>query len=282
MLKFYLKLKNFLPLHLLKNIIASIIGLFFKNGFYKNINYLDQKFKIKLDLTNGTVDNLIFYQGVISPEHLKFIKDNLKENDVVLDIGANIGFYSLFFSKVISEKGKVISFEPVKKMYNQFLDSIDKNNTKNIILYNLGCGEKNEILNIIKDTNHYGGSSIIAHNIKERIEDKKQFVKEEIEIIKLDDFLISEQKIDFIKIDVEGYEYEVLKGMTEILKKFKPKISMEFSIQIYGLEKAKNIINLLINLGYNIKELGTENLITINTPEYLLKNKISQIEIFCW
>jgi FkbM family methyltransferase len=143
----------------------------------------------------------------------------LKEDFVVFDIGANIGVFTCFAANVV-KKGKVFTFEPVS-----FVFDLLKKNTReydNVECYKIGFGseiDEKEIL--IRQWNP--GYSTIQDSPIERPHQSFD-LKEKVEILTLDSFVKEKnlEKIDFIKIDVEGYEIEVLKGGIETIKKFRP------------------------------------------------------------
>ncbi len=260
---------------LIKKIYINMFILFFPYGVFKKIDYENESFHIKVDPRNGTVDNIILFEGVFDRDHLTLIKQKLKEGETFLDIGANIGQYSLFSSKVVGENGRVFAFEPVKDIYDQFNESIKKNNIKNIFLYNKACGEKQDILYINKFQGHAGGSSFISS------ENSKNVKKEEVEIIVLDDFL-GDKKIDFIKIDVEGYEYEVLCGLKRIISKYKPKILLEYSPDMYIRNIKENthlILEYLFSSQYKIKDISNNK--DVLNIDYPYRNNISMCYLYC-
>ncbi len=239
------------------------------------------KFKILLNPNNGTVDNEIFLQGVYEPSFLKIIKNNLNTGDAYVDIGANIGQHSLFASRVVGEAGKVIAFEPVAQIYNQFTKSVEINSIKNIEIHNLACGEETKEMFIYMTESNMGGSSLVFGSETRE--------KEKIQVVTADSVLKDESHIDFIKIDVEGYEYEALLGLVETLKDHHPKIMLEYSYDGYketNLGNDKKILDLLFSLNYSIYDIENNS---IEIPKlkdtfdygYFDKNKIIQTNILC-
>ena len=115
---------------------------------YQKIEYGGKFFYILLDKTNGGVDRDILLNGVYEADIMKILDENLKVGMNFVDIGSNIGYHSLFVSKIIGPKGKIFSFEPIKRVYNQFEKSISKNKFKNIYAYNFAIGTRNKISKI--------------------------------------------------------------------------------------------------------------------------------------
>ncbi len=253
----------------------------FNKPIFKKFNIEGNEFVLYLKDYRNTGDSILFLSNGIEGEITSLLLKETKKRDTFIDIGANLGYYTnLIGEKLSKEKGKVIAFEPVKRVYEQNLASINKNNLKNTTLYNKGCGEKNESLDISINDNCVEIASLLD------IQDKKTVSRtEKVEIIKLDDFLKNE-KIDIMKIDVEGYEYEVLKGMKNIMKKYKPKIVMEFSPCFYeNIEEGRSlkILNFLQKFGYNIKHIQKNKEVKDAQAflEHLRKNQIGQVDLFC-
>ena len=170
----------------------------------------------------------------------------LPKNATILDIGANIGNHSVFFSTIGGAK-RVIAFEPVQETFRMLRNNIKINNLDKIVTaYNVGLGrdcEDGEIDFIASD--NIGGTSIKVSNTQNKFA---------ISIVSLDKFKLNVNKIDFIKIDVEGFEIEVLKGMINTIKKHKPAIFIE-SFPAYCHDylpcHAEEVIQILQDLGYD-------------------------------
>jgi FkbM family methyltransferase len=147
----------------------------------------------------------------------------LKPSMVVVDAGANIGLYSMIASKIVSVEGKVFAFEPSIESFNRLNSNIKLNNLKNIIYINEGLGEEANNL-ILRQDEGYGDAERYLFSDNEApdigLEDIILKNEEEIVINTLDNNLLKRNinKIDFLKIDTEGFEYYILKGAEEILK----------------------------------------------------------------
>lgn len=195
------------------------------------------------DVIQRTIVNTAnFFEKDILVELLKY----LPEKPTILDIGANIGNHSVFFATIGNAK-KVIAFEPIPETFRMLSNNIKINGLNDVITaYNVGVGSSccdGEIDFMSSD--NIGGTSI-------KILTKKH--KYALNIVSLDQFKLNLKKIDFIKIDVEGFEIEVLKGMLNIIKKYKPIIFIE-SFPAYCHDylpcHAEEVKQLLKDLGYN-------------------------------
>ncbi|MCX6720726.1 MAG: FkbM family methyltransferase [Candidatus Staskawiczbacteria bacterium] len=193
-------------------------------------------------------------------EELEAIRKFLKKDSVILDIGANIGWYSLNLSKNVPN-GKIFSFEPIPKTYGYLEKNIKINGLGNVKPFNLGIGEENKdiIFNYYPEMS--GAAS--AKNLHEGI--KK--VNVNCKIKKLDSFIPKlTKRVDFIKCDVEGAEIFVVRGGIEIIKKHFPVIFMEM-LRKWSAKydyHPNDIIKILKNIGYECFFLRGEKLVKIN------------------
>lgn len=264
----------------LRKVYKYIFHFIYPKGHFKKFNFLNVNFLIKVDpYKNGLVDNEIFVKGVYEPKYLKLIKENLNKDDIFLDIGANIGQHSLFASKIVGNTGKIIAFEPLKDIYKQFKESIEKNNFTNLFIYNNACGEINKKIPIYLNIKNMGGSSLIK-NTYNSVKD----LSEVIEVINPTNILNRETKINFIKIDVEGYELEVLKGLKDIIQKFKPKILLEYSPYYYKIKNfgddSQKILDFLFENNYSVFDVELDKMVyKTDYDEYI--NKTYQTNFFC-
>ena len=182
------------------------------------------------------------------------LKKILCPDDIVFDIGANIGEYTLFAASMLSDKGKVWSFEPVEKMYQVLQENIDLNpHIKNRIrIIKKGVGLQKAVLPIYDDVsnNNEGVYSLHPSNFQhsKKIED--------IEIDRLDTIFIENQipRVDLIKIDVEGNELFVLQSADHILSTYHPKLMIEVSSKNFSAAgySTKDLIDYLKKYQYTI------------------------------
>lgn len=154
-----------------------------------------------------------------------FVRQFLKTGDVVFDIGANIGYMSLYFSQCVGASGKIYAFEPEQKNHQALLDNVELNKSQNIIIQRLAATDVAKTLKLYLAQDNFGAHSTVFND--ETLTENY----EEILGIPLDTF-VQEKQIDtitLVKIDVEGAEYEVLQGMKEILKQQRPILIVELN-----------------------------------------------------
>ena len=153
-------------------------------------------------------------------EELKTLKQIIKEGDTVIDVGANIGFYTLFFRKLVGKNGKVIAFEPEPNNFIILKKNIEVNKFENVIFYNKAVGSVNKKIKMIL-SNDIGQHKVYNKNYDNSLYDLESSHHSKppklfkIDVIMLDDYI---KKANFVKLDVEGYEIEVLKGMPNLLQ----------------------------------------------------------------
>ncbi len=217
----------------------------------KTVSPLMGNFKIICD-TNTWIGAKIVYNGDYEPTLKKIFKAQINLGDTILDIGANIGLHTLFFSELTGSTGKVISFEPVPSNYKKLIDNIKLNNYKNVTANNIALGDKNEILNIFTDEKSTNPGSF---NLFDRSGNTKVNCK-------IGDEVIKEEKINFIKIDVEGYEGFAINGLIKNIAKHKPKIIFEYDLdyQIKSGLPPNYIFDLLSPLNYRFFSIGKNGL----------------------
>ncbi len=229
-------------------------------------------------IDNG-VEHSLYYFGTYEKGTLNFIKQNLKEGDVFFDIGANIGLMSIFASYCVGKTGKIYAFEANPETVKLLQYNIDLNTIKNINVIDKAVGND---FGKIKIYNNWavnrGGATLIKPNQK-----TDSF---EIDLIKIDSIpeYLSMQ-INMIKIDVEGFEMDVLKGLDKILQKPNaPKLIVECSAdRNNNYDSVYEIYNFIKKINnYKIYKLskGKERfgeLVEINSKEELPKHD----NIFC-
>jgi FkbM family methyltransferase len=200
--------------------------------------------KYQLDLKE-LIDSSIYYEGCFEPLTTAVIKKYVREGMTVLDIGANIGCHTLLFAKLVGVGGKVIAFEPMSYAYSKLKCNIELNNFDNIKL------EKIALSNVIQTLQD------VHFQTSWTLDGTSQYPndKEIVDFITLDKYVVINDvdKIDFIKLDVDGYEYKVISGGIDTLKRDKPLLLMELGV--YTLQNAGDNINDLIN---TLADIGYE------------------------
>lgn len=151
------------------------------------------------------------------------VRDIIEDDYTVVDIGANLGYFSKNFAK-LTPNGKVLSIEPVKPFYDVLSSFMKKFKHAKIVNYALG-NESGTITMVMPESN--GMIRTGLPHIAESEEEKKQHKTHEVEIVKGSELLSELDKIDYIKCDIEGYEVVVFNEIKEVVAKMKPIIQIE-------------------------------------------------------
>lgn len=241
----------------LKNTIRRILLKYFPS-FYKH--------KIFGFITNLETKDLIS-QRIVEPE-LTLLKHFINQGDCCLDIGANIGHYTFIFEQ-IAGSGNVYAFEPILNNYRLL-----KKLFKNCHIHQIALSNENNIkkFKIPKINNiEFDTRGKLDVDIVEENEDGHEIIDVKCET--LDSFVknYNLNRIDFIKIDVEGHELKVLEGAVTTLKQFKPSMMIEIE-QRHHNKNIDHIFSFISSFGYeisfyNLAKLRFEQLSNFNIEE---------------
>ncbi|MBN1694060.1 FkbM family methyltransferase [candidate division WOR-3 bacterium] len=183
---------------------------------------------------------------------LKSLLETLRPGDTAYDIGANIGIYTIFLAKKVGNRGKIIAFEPDSRNFDSLIRNIKTNKLNNVYPQKFALGDNNKKSNLYIDKR----VGIGAISFLQR---EGSIVREEVQIIEGDSFI---RKMKFavpyaIKIDVEGYEYLVMKGLKKTLSDNSCKVlCCEIHSTIVPSYITKEaVLNLIRNYGF--EEINT-------------------------
>jgi len=187
-----------------------------------------------------------FYTGTIFPDYIK-----PREGDICLDVGANLGTTSIIMSKLVGVGGKILGIEPI---YDKVAEYNLKHNsmTNNWKVLSYAVTDKSEEFIEIEESEYLLDSSICNRDYTRDYYNKKYSVK----TITLDDLIKQEclERVDFIKIDIEGAEEWALKGADWTLSHFKPRLSISsYHIDFDNEKQHYKLIALLKRYNYRIR-----------------------------
>lgn len=170
-----------------------------------------------------TMGYKLMYLGYCGVEIANNINKYLSEGGVFIDVGAGIGYFSVIASNIIGPSGQVYSFEPLPVNADHIKRMINSNKNSNIKLNSFALGDKDGVYNIYKAS--YSGHTVLS--MKEGILEKvDEIIK--VKTKRLDTYLQQNNinKVSLIKIDVEGYEFNVLRGLSGFFERSKNKPSI--------------------------------------------------------
>ena len=257
----YTQIKNVISNSILLKIKKKILILFSTSKKKTNLMNIDGTL---FNLYKGNfIENQIINNGTFEPHITRIFKSIIKKGHICLDIGANIGFHSIYMSKLVGKEGKIYAFEPIKFIQKKLNTNIHLSGLKNIQVVPVAVGSENKTSSIYEfnENSFDQGSSSLFENeyivdlIKGGHIDLKQETCKEIRI---DDWIRKNKikKIDLVKIDIEGGEYNALLGMKDIINTMQPIIIMEYkSSRLDKLNISNENISLLLKEVYDCYEI---------------------------
>lgn len=203
------------------------------------------------------------------PQIIEQFKNYCKPGMNVLDIGANIGVYTMLAAKIVGPQGKVLAYEPYPTNCTLIRKSIQENQFTNIQLFQNAVSNKEEFIYLDSEP---GGSNCMS------IHGDSNYIPELIvQSVTVDNTIPKETKIDLIKIDIEGFEGIAIQGMMSTLASNRPILFMEFfpgMLEKFSKINPLSYLKIFENLGYEFKiiPLPHDNKKTFSTksPEEVL------------
>jgi FkbM family methyltransferase len=190
-------------------------------------------FHLHLDRADVSV-SVPVERGFYEKHLISFFKDYLREGMHVIDAGANIGLYTVLAAKLVGPSGKVWAFEPSSENCRLLLTSVGHNKLTNVSLQPVALGSERGYAHFISALGSNGGM----------VEESRRILSHPscriVPTARLDDFQI--ERVDLVKMDVEGAEGLLVKGAGELLERCRPVIATEFSemlIPISGMTAAQ-------------------------------------------
>ncbi|MFD2785908.1 FkbM family methyltransferase [Hymenobacter rubripertinctus] len=176
---------------------------------------------------------------------LFFLEKIVRPGFVCLDIGANLGYYSVALSRLVGPTGRVLAVEPIPAFQAIWQDNVQLSGHPNLTLLPYALGGQNTTVQMgTPERNgllHHGMTKVAASNTQENY--ARTY---EVPMRVPDELLADLSRLDFVKCDVEGFEYEVFRHMQATLRRFRPLIQTELN----GLENRRAVAALLAELGY--------------------------------
>lgn len=242
---------------MLKKVIISVLRPLVKNHIYTSRSGLIKGLKKKGGL------------GFIPKRPLtreeKFLLGLDINGQTIYDIGGYIGMFTIFFARSVGKNGKVLTFEPNPRNCTMIFEHLKLNNLNNVEVHQIALGKKREKATLAVRKSETGTGSL-QEDIKASILQEKGAETIQVEIDTLDNQITTNNlpKPDFVKIDVEGLEMDVLDGMRGIIKDYKPKLFIE----IHGvdvqrkIENVQTVVDFLIAREYSIYHIESGETIT--------------------
>lgn len=261
-------------LTLLRRNISAIFYPLMKNHIYTVRHGLAKGLKRKGGL--GFIPQMYVPQIVQLTREEKFLMNLDLRGQTVYDIGGAEGLFTIFFGRAVGKKGKVVTFEPHPEHYNKIIENIKLNKFNHVEVRQIALGKERK-----KATLAFlplaPGSGSLQENIRARILQLKGGKTVEVEVDSLDRQIATSSlpKPDFIKIDVQGVELDVLLGMSRTIKEYRPK----FFVEVHGgyknwkIKNLLRIVGFLIANGYSIYHVESEQMITSSNAQIVKEDE---------
>jgi FkbM family methyltransferase len=199
---------------------------------------------MQIDLRSHT-EYRAHYSGSYDVHLLNTVISVLEPNDVFVDVGANIGFYSVAIANYFSQQragGKVVAFEPLGTNYQRLLSNLDLNDLQSwCAVYQLGLSSQSGEADIVKREDFSSGATTGNASIAIDKDFDAGFESELIQLNTLDavcdELLIDRPRIEFVKVDIEGHEDLFLEGANRTLNEHRPTLLMEVNKPYYDVRQ---------------------------------------------
>ena len=200
------------------------------------------------------ITDFLVRSGSLDYERLqaKLINNALKPSMTVLDIGANIGYYTLMIARGLQGSGQVYSFEPEPFNFRLLAANVKTNGYTNITLVRKAVCEVDGEVSIFKDVDHYGAHSLWSNNITHLSS------VERVSAITLDSFSENVERVDLIKMDIQGAEGGAIRGGERLLSEQHPILFFEISpcLLRHAGDDLQSIVDLLQSWGYELSVIN--------------------------
>jgi len=237
--------------------------------------YEVQGFKLK----RGRTTRIPILTGEIDPAITALIKKNVHKGMTVFDLGANFGWFSLIFSKLVGPSGHVYTFEADPTLIKTINENVKLNKLDNVTVIPKAISNKSGISEFSLDETYDTRNQLNAKSPKGKV------IK--IETISLDEFCNENgiKQVDFIKMDIEGSEPKAIKGMKKIILS-NPNLKIVTEFNQYAIKSVdsspQEFLELLDEMGLEFKEIDEKNTGTLNivSKEKLLAKQVCNL--YCY
>lgn len=208
--------------------------------------------RIVLNPNDPVVSGALFLRVYERPE-TRFVLSVLRPGMRILDVGANLGYYTALFGVKTGAAGRVVALEPDPENFRFLQKTIQANRLTNVAAVQAAAGAEAGHLLLFRSANNRGDNRMYANELASS--------SEEVRVARGDEILAEQgiEKIDFLKVDVQGYEGQVIAGLETTLRRSKGLIAM-LEFWPYGLTQAGTdpveYLELLRSWGFRIYELG--------------------------
>ena len=235
------------------------------NGFLLTQIY---DYKMKIPLKYDGIGRALYVYGSRELDHKWMIDNELSLGNVVLDLGANIGYYAIMEAKKIGRYGKIYAIEPDPRNIEFLEKNIKLNSIVDIFDFEQGAiSNKNEKVEFVLSSK----TNLSSFDLKKSKDNSNSI---NVQAYDLETYLKNKKRVDLVRMDIEGHEIEVFDSLINFSKNFQnhlpKKIIFETHFRIYEQNKkyVQQIIRKIFEVGYEIKYFSSPN-----EPKEALKNR---------
>jgi FkbM family methyltransferase len=224
---------------------------------------------IKFELNpTDLLQRSIYYLGVYEVWETRFIERIVRPGWVVVDAGANIGYYTLILAQLVGSGGCVLAFEPAESRHRALLRNLKLNKIDNVRAYRVALADRLGRCSIVRPADANLGTFRIAR--------RDEHGQETVPLTTLDQVVSSQHldRLDLIKVDIEGAESRFLNGGRDTMERFRPTIMIELNpaaLRQFG-SRSEDVIAFLKSFGYRFFRTSWNGLHTLKdlpgTDEY--------------
>jgi len=243
------------------------VGKFLYNYFFtpaqkiRELKYPDKDVPVKVGEHTLTVfsprrnriGRALYIDRIWEPEVTTVIQKNTQPGMIALDVGADIGYYTVNLAKRVGPGGRVIAFEPIPAARERLLQNIATNGYKNITVSEYALGNQDGIVYLEDPLTKSRISLTKSEGNSNGTKDIKVIIK------RMDDLIgdLGLDRIDIVKMDIEGAEHEALRGMEQSLRKYKPMLVIEVHHEYlpFFSSTAEAVLDWLKGIGYKIEQI---------------------------
>jgi FkbM family methyltransferase len=216
-----------------------------------------------LQPTDNFLTPLVLNTGEYEPTETRLVRETLKEGDVFIDVGANVGWYTVFAARAVGPSGQVVAFEPEPSNLDLLNRNVRLNRLTNVVVEGKGLSNAAGSFKLFLERGNLGMHSLVVEH------EGRQYI--DVETVRFDDYWKGQGDIKLVKIDTEGAEAMILEGMGETLRRHKGlELIVEFAPERWrksGYDPDK-VLEGLYQLGFKASVIDEDarRVVPLGTP----------------
>jgi FkbM family methyltransferase len=227
--------------------------------------------RMHLDMQDRGISRDLAFDGVRERLSTEAIQSELKPGSVVVDIGANIGYYALMEARLVGPEGRVYAIEPVPRTREVLEHNIALNSYSNIETFPFAMGHQTckGAIYVPPRWNH--ASLVPPHGAGP----PETVIRIDVDVLTVDDFMKGKRWPDLIRMDVEGYEYHILQGMKGMLASGRP---LSLFIELHSVPTTRALLMTLKEFGFKAKKVINDGAPPMLIDNHMMKRVVEFID----